>query len=97
MIQFLAVTFDRRPLLSYKGLHEDFIDHPEIHAWWHWVKSIYIVRTSLTANQLSAHFEEVARANGIPATHLVVRVDLGDRQGRLPREAWEWIRRNAGD
>lgn len=95
MRRFYVVTFDRRPLLNYRGFHEAFVSHPKVELWWHWIKSMYIVGTSLSAQQLSDHYIATAKAHRIPTTHLVMAVDMERRQGMLPREAWSWIQKNA--
>ncbi|MCC6969472.1 MAG: hypothetical protein IT434_04550 [Phycisphaerales bacterium] len=89
------ITFDRHQKGSYKELHNALITHDEIYNWWHYIKSAYIIITSLDANELSQHFTQCARDAGIPATHLVMEVRLSSRQGRLPPKAWEWIRSQA--
>jgi hypothetical protein len=88
------VTFDRKPTAAYKSFHDAFVKHREIRNWWHYIQSCYLVKTTLTANELSDHFTACARRAGIPTTHLVMKVDMNDRQGMLIKDAWAWIKEN---
>ncbi len=90
-----VVIFDRDPEESYQDFHAAFVVHPQIHNWWHYIKSAYLIRTSLEASELADHFGRCARRSGISTTHLVMRVNPTDRQGRLVKEAWAWIRDNS--
>lgn len=94
-MRMYAVIFDRNPRLGYRPFHDAFVGHPLIANWWHYIKSAYLIRTSLNASELSAHYTECARANGIPTTHLVMRVRPSERQGMLVKDAWGWIRSNS--
>lgn len=95
-MNYFIVTFDRQPNVSYKQFHETFIKHPNISRWWHYIKSSYLIGGSeLTANDISDHFTKTAKSLGIKSTHLVLQVDLTKRQGMLPRDAWEWLKKNA--
>src|SRR2546427_572506 len=94
-MKFFIVVFDRAPAGRYKQFHEEFVQHPAIRNWWHYVKSCYIVGGQLTSSELSKHYRAVAKKYGIPENHLVMRVDLRSRQGWLPPKAWEWVQRAA--
>lgn len=89
------VIFDRQLLPAYKTFHDLFVKHSRIKNWWHYVKSSYIIITDLTASELSDHFTACAKEAGIPTTHLVVKVDMSERQGMLIKDAWTWIKNNA--
>ena len=94
-MRYYIVTFDRVPGRSYRAFHADLVSASRISQWWHYIKNSYIVGTSWTAEQLADHFAGTARRHGLPAAHLVVEVYLGNRQGRLSKDAWSWLRRNA--
>lgn len=96
-MNFFIVTFDRKQGISYKQFHEDFVNDPDIMRWWHYVQSAYIVGTDANVTQISQLFTRIAKAHGVPTRHLVLAVDLKRRQGVLPHDAWEWIRKNAQD
>lgn len=94
-MNFYIITFDRKPNASYKQFHDDLVASGQILKWWHYIKSSYIIGTDWTASELSKHFTNVAKANNIPTTHLVLEVNLQKRQGMLTKDAWKWIRDNA--
>ncbi len=94
-MKFYIVTFDRQPTAQYREFHETFVKHPGIKRWWHYIKSSYIIGTEMNERELADHFTRSAEQHGLPATHLVVRVVLGESQGRLLKDAWEWIKKNS--
>ncbi len=92
---FYVVFFDRNPNESYTKFHEDFVGGERIFKWWHYIKSSYLIGTDMTARELSDHYKRCANAAGISRHHLVMKVDMKERQGWLPRKAWNWIQENA--
>lgn len=94
-MRYYLVTFDRASGASYKNFHSEFVGHPKIAKWFHYIKSSYIIGTnSLTADEITEHFLNVAQKNNLPKNHLVVLVDLSDRQGWLTQDAWDWIEKD---
>lgn len=67
--------------------------HDEIKSFgtnrWHYLESTWLVETSLTADAMS----ERIRAIYQPEYHLVYKLTKADKQGWLPKEAWDWINR----
>ena len=96
-MNYYIVTFDRKPDSTYKDFHSDFVGHARIQRWFHYIKSSYIVGTRMTSDELSDHFTKTARRHGLPVTHLVVLVELTDRQGMVSKDAWRWFRNNASN
>ncbi len=93
---FYLVIFDRDPTGDYRGFHEEFVKHPSIRKWWHWVKSCYIVGADApAADELSVHFRATAKKYRVPTRHLILKADLRNRQGLLPKKAWDWIAKAA--
>jgi len=80
-----------RETINYAGFHNDFIKPPEIYRWWHYMESLYIIGTDWSSQELSEHFTKTAQAHGIPILHIVLEVNLRNRFGWLPKDAWEWI------
>ena len=72
----------------YSELFDELKESPK---WWHWIDSVWLLRTKESANQIYARLEP----------HLDEDINLfiteigSDHQGWLPRKAWKWIRRNA--
>lgn len=95
-MKYYLVTFDRSPNRAYGPFHDDFVAREGIRKWWHYIKSCYIIGTEeLGANDISDHFTDCAQRHGISSTHLVIAIDPSKRQGRLVKEAWDWIRKAA--
>jgi hypothetical protein len=94
-MNFYIVTFDRLPNVSYRLFHDKFIKHPHFYRWWHYIQSSYIIGSDLSTNDISEHFTATAGSLGMRTTHLVLKVDLTKRQGMLPKDAWEWFKKNA--
>ncbi|MBW1852085.1 MAG: hypothetical protein JRJ15_11765 [Deltaproteobacteria bacterium] len=93
-MKYYIITFDRKLDANYGSFHDDFVGHPQMKRWFHYIKSSYIVGTSLSAGEISEHFTETAKSYGLPTTHLVMEVVLGERQGRLTKDAWRWLKKN---
>ncbi len=94
-MKIYVILFDRVPTASYVEFHKQLTAHPQISKWWHYIKSSYLIKTDLSAKDLSAHVRATFDACKIPNTHLVLAVDLKQRQGMLTPDAWKWIRENA--
>ncbi len=92
-MKFYVVTFNRKLGASYTKFHEEFVADPKVNRWFHYTRSSYLIGTELTARELSDHFRLVAVKYGLPQRHLVIRVDLRDRHGFLPKGAWDWIQK----
>lgn len=94
-MRYYIITFDRDANASYKPFHDAFVKHREINKWWHYIKSCYVIGTEMEISDLSSHFKSTAETHGIPVRHLVLRVNLDENQGWLPKDAWEWINANS--
>ena len=94
-MKYYIVSFDRTATNSYKGFHKDFVAHTQILKWFHYIKSSYIIGTTLTEDEITDHFLEVAGIYDLPKSHLVVRVNLSYHQGWLTDDAWNWLNRNS--
>ena len=91
-MNYYIVSFDRRPTAAYARFHTDFVAHPEIVRWCHYIKSSYLLGTDMSASDVSSHFRTTAKKHELPTRHIVLGIDLGNRAGWLPRGAWDWIR-----
>ena len=89
------VTFDRKKNKSYRDFHEDFTSSDIIKGWFHYIKSSYIVATYKSTDEISKHFTDCANLNNVSSTHLVMEVNMSNRQGMLVKDAWKWIKDNA--
>ncbi len=59
-----------------------------IRSWWHYLPgSMYFVHTHMNANQIYNML-----ITHMPGRHFIVmRVDPTEKQGWLPRDAWDWF------
>lgn len=81
------VSYDlRKPGQDYKGL---FAELEASSSWWHYLESTWLIKTPEDANhlynRLATHLDE---GDSI----LIIQAGI-DRQGWLPKKAWEWINR----
>ena len=90
-MKYYMITFDRDPDLSYNRFHEDFVNHPLIVGWCHYIKSSYILATNLSAKEIAEHFDVTAKKYAISNIHIVMSVNIEDHWGWQPKEAWDWI------
>ncbi len=89
------VSFNRKSSSSYGSFHDVFTKSNMIHNWFHYIKSSYIVASNYTSDEISELFTKCAKDNNVPTTHLVVEVNLSNRQGMLVEDAWKWLKRNS--
>ena len=83
-----VVSYDlRKPGKDYKGLSEELQRSPR---WWHYLESTWLIATSENAgelyNRLVPHLDQ--------GDNILVIQAGSDRQGWLPRDAWNWIQQN---
>ena len=93
-MKYYIITFDRNSEAKYGSFHKDFVNHHRISKWFHYIKSSYIVGTTLSVEELSDHYSKIAKEHGLSTTHLIMEVVLGNRQGRLTDDAWKWLQKN---
>lgn len=86
---FFLVAFDPAdPSLNARVVHQYIADSKYIDGWWHWLPSVYIVRTKVGQILLSAQLRIVFGMS----PHLVLPVnDPTKGTGVLDPEAWEWL------
>ena len=81
-----SVSYDlRKPGRDYTLLHKKIKD---LGAWWHYLDSTWLVKTSKSAEQIA----ESLRA-AIDQNDRLLVINVGrDYAGWLENEAWEWLR-----
>lgn len=86
------VSYDlREPGQDYSGLIEEL---KASEAWWHHLRSTWLVSTKETADELYARLDEHLAEND----RLIV-LELAKhapRQGWLPEQAWTWVDKKLG-
>ncbi|MFN4247591.1 MAG: hypothetical protein ACK4EY_07695 [Flavipsychrobacter sp.] len=86
------LTFDRDNITNYLDLHNGIVSIPEVITWFHYIKSSYILISSEPdATLLNSKLLAVMGKK----RYLLIEVDLSNRNGRLPRDAWEWLRKQS--
>lgn len=84
------LTFDRDDMLNYKEIHDKIISLPDLTNWFHYIKSSYIlITTAQSASILSGKIKPFMPDKRF----LVVELNLNNRNGWLPNDAWDWIRK----
>lgn len=85
------VTYDlTKPERDYEGLYEELKKFPK---WWHYLESSWLIYTGsdnaqAICDRLKPHIDDDDNL-------LIIEVGK-DRQGWLPKKAWNWIRENLG-
>lgn len=89
------LVIDREEQKDYSKFHQEFVSNPAFLTWWHFIKTCYLV-VSKTADEqtISKYTRELLKKYNLRSTHLVLEVDLAERQGMLTEDAWKWIRKN---
>jgi len=67
---------------------KDFVKHsPLIADWWNYIPYVFLLVTSLTADELADAVKPYSKDAGL----FVVEVKPGSAQGLLPAAAWKWL------
>ncbi len=74
-------------LYNSSDIHDFIINHLNPPTdWWHY-SGVYLLDTTLTIPQITSSL----RIKFPNLQHFVVKVNLEDNGGLLPKEAWDWI------
>lgn len=91
------LVFRRRRLENYVGFHNDLTSYPSIKYWCHYFTSSYLIRTDLSARELSELVVSLIEKYSLAKRHLILEVNLHNCAGLLPKEAWEWIHKHSAN
>lgn len=84
----LLISYDLKvPGRDYAKLYEVL----KASTWWHYLESTWLISTQESVPVWRAKIKAVMDDND---RLLVVDITNQDRDGWLPNEAWEWIRKN---
>lgn len=87
------LTFDRDDTLNYKEFHLKLTALPGVITWWHYIKSSYILISDLTnANDLN---QQIVPLMPTGKMMLLIEINLKNRNGLLPKNAWDWLKKNS--
>jgi hypothetical protein len=83
------VTYDlKQPGQNYTPLYDAI---KSLGAWWHYLESVWLVKTAHTASQVSAVLRPHIDSND---RLLIVDITGDTNDGWLPQDAWNWISSN---
>lgn len=85
----LIVTYDLR---GAAGSYEEFFETLKAHTWAHYLRSAWFISTDSSPSELYDELRPFLR----DGDHLLVSRLTSERQGWLPKKAWDWIRRHEG-
>lgn len=60
--------------------------------WWHYIDSSWIIKSSRDANTIANELLPFIETSD---NLLVIKIDPTNKQGWLPKDAWDWINRNS--
>lgn len=84
------ITYDlKQPDRNYEALYESIKQCGT--TWWHYLDSIWLVRTELNPSQCYDRIRPNIDEND---SMFIVEITGQQRQGWLPKDAWEWIKNN---
>ncbi len=89
-----VIIFNRESTKSYGNFHKELTNSTIFNKWWHYIKTMYIVRSKYSGKEISTHVRNCLENHDLNKFHLVLSVNLADRWGWLTAEAWEWIQKN---
>jgi hypothetical protein len=81
------ITYDlkNKSIKSYEPLYAAI---KSIGPWWHHLDSTWIVKTNLTSSQIW----NILGSHLLTNDHiLVIKIDVSDKWGWLPQDAWIWL------
>jgi hypothetical protein len=80
-----SINYDlKAPGRNYNPLYDEIKRSSQ---WWHFLESTWLIATSETIDQISYRLRRHIDKNDF----LLVIEIRNNKQGQLPKEAWEWI------
>lgn len=84
------ITYDlHKPNQDYEGLYEA-IKNASTGAWSHRLDSTWIIKSTLSVNEVSAKIKEKVDDDD----HFIVIEVKNNKQGWLPKDAWTYLNNN---
>ncbi|MFH1792670.1 MAG: hypothetical protein ABH819_03465 [Patescibacteria group bacterium] len=86
-MNFYQVTVNADQVFVPEAIQNVVTKDASIDAWWHYLPNTFIIRTT---NSAAYHSNRII--NTFPGlTFFIVRIDLNENNGYLPKAAWDWI------
>lgn len=86
------LSFDRDDNLDYVAFHKQLTELPNVLTWWHYIKSSYILISDLTS---STELNRQIMAIAPKKRFFLVEINIKNRNGWLPPQAWEWLKKES--
>jgi hypothetical protein len=83
-----AILYDRDKVDT-EELHRFISQETIVRRWWHYIKSVYLIKSEFSADEIADALPQSMREAGF----LVVEVNLANSSGWLSDKAWQWILR----
>ncbi len=83
----LLISYVPNLLYSHEEIHDFVTNHLNPPVDWWYYSGVYLLDTTLTVPQITSSL----RIRFPNLQHFVVKVDLNENGGLLPKEAWDWI------
>lgn len=90
MANFYLISFDPSTIDT-TALHKVIANSSSFIAWWHYLGSAYLVKTT-SKNLAGVHTEILEKWPN--NRFLIIKVDPAIRNGWLPPDAWEWFKKH---
>jgi hypothetical protein len=81
-----AILYDR-DTIDTEELHRFVSRRNIVRRWWHYIKSVYLIKSEYSANQIADALPQSMREAGF----LVVEVNIKNSSGWLSDKSWTWI------
>lgn len=92
MANFYIISFDPEKTDS-TGLHRIIKDSSTFISWWHYISSVYIVKTNENLAGVHAELQRKWPNN----RYIIIKLDPQHRNGWLNHDAWEWFRKKVDE
>jgi hypothetical protein len=80
-----SINYDlKMPGRNYNPLYDEIKRSPQ---WWHFLESTWLIATDETINQVSYRLRHHIDKNDF----LLIIEIRNNKQGQLPKDAWDWI------
>ncbi|WP_333678626.1 hypothetical protein [Dyella sp.] len=88
-MKLMLIDYDlKAPGRNYNALQEAIKASP---GWWHYMESNWVVATNETVRDLQSKLNALIDAND---RLLIVDISNCEVGGWLPRDAWDWLKKN---
>lgn len=86
---FYLIVFNPA-IVNTVALHKFIKESPLFLQWWHYINSVYIVKTKSNLASVDAEITRSWPNN----QYLIIKLEPDYRNGLLPPDAWKWFKEN---